>query len=149
MAAEVTITGDVELDRKFRELPIKVEKKVLRDALRPAAKVILDAARALAPSRSGLLKGSLKVRAQGRSRRRPNAVGFVVQTAEGDYKGETFYGAFLMLGHRLGSRKLGNRRRLIAGKNFLRQALDTSGEAAKADALERIKEGIEREASAG
>lgn len=151
MAGDVTftLTGDAELDRKFKELPIKLEKKILREALRPAAKMIMESERALAPDITGTVRGSLKVRAGKRSRKTPNSVTLLVQTSAADFRGPEFYSAFLDLGHRIGSRKLGDKRRLIAGAGFMQKGLAQVAEAAKQDAIQRIKDGIEREASAG
>lgn len=144
----VTLTGDAALDRAFKELPVVVQKKILREVMRPAAKAVMDVATGLVPVQSGALRASLKVRAAKRSRATANRVSFNVITGVGTFKGPTYYGAFVDLGHRLGSRKLGNKRSKVPGKNFMKSALDTAGPRAKETALAALKEAIEREASA-
>lgn len=59
---DLTMTGDKEMLRLFAELPGRVQKKHAAIALMQGAKPILDAARANAPSETGLLKKSIKAR---------------------------------------------------------------------------------------
>lgn len=146
IGATVTLTGDKELDRKFAELPTRVEKKVLREALRPAAYIIHAAAQANVPVITGTAKESLKVRAGKRSRGRDD-VSLAVITASGWFRGPAFYFPFDELGHHFGKRGLPNRRHM-PGKRWLRNALQQTEGAARAEAQRRIAEGIEREAAA-
>lgn len=147
-AVSFKLTGDKALDAKFAALPGAMQKRILRDALRPAAKVILEASKRGVPRRTGRMAASLKVKAGKRSRKRPNAVTFVVQTAEGDFKGETYYAAFLEYGHRAGPRALGTKRRHIEGKRYLKLALASVDQQARDVAIRLIKEGLERVAKA-
>jgi len=147
LSVSFTLTGDKELDRKFQELPKRVEKKILREALRPAAKMIQRQAVSNFPERTGTARQSLKVRAGKRSRRTPDQVSIVVITAAGWFKGPAFYVPFVELGHKFGKRSLPNRRQ-IPGIHAIKKALDQQGETAKQDAIKRIAEGIEREAAA-
>jgi HK97 gp10 family phage protein len=89
---QVSLAGDVETVNLLRELPDKLVKGALRKSLREAAKTVLRGAKFRAPRKSGLLTKTLKVRAFKRTRK--NVVGFTVGTAAGDYKGQSFYGAF-------------------------------------------------------
>lgn len=141
------LTGDKELDRKFQELPAKVEKKVLREALRPAAKIILAQAKSNAPVLTGNTKESLKVRAAKRSRRTKNYVGIQVVTGKDFFQGQTFYAAFEEFGHRIGPRRLGDARKQFPGVHFIEHAYEQKADEAKALALKLIAEGIEREAA--
>jgi len=141
------LTGDKELDRKFQELPAKVEKKVLREALRPAAKIILAQVQADAPTRSGKTKQSFKVRAKKRSRRDKTYVGVQVVTSKALFQGPQFYVAFEDFGHRFGPRSLGDARKQYPGSHFTEHAFEKKAEDAKADAIKRIAAGIEREAA--
>lgn len=145
-AVSFKLTGDKALDAKFAALPGAMQKRILRDALRPAAKLVLEAAKRSVPRRTGRMAGSLKVRAGKRSRKRPNAVTFIVQTAEGDFKGATYYAAFLEYGHRAGPRPLGTKRRHIEGKRYIKRALASVDDQARALAIKLVKEGLEREA---
>jgi len=96
-AAFLKLKGARELDRKLARLEKRTAKKVMRKALRAGGKVILAEAKRRAPKRTGALAASLKVRAAKRSRRR-RGVAVIVATAEGWFKGDEFYGAFVELG---------------------------------------------------
>lgn len=143
-----SLTGDAELDRKFRSLPLRVEKKVLREGLREGAKVVQEAAKRAAPRLTGLMKSAIRVRAAKRSRRNKNLVTIRVVLGQDFFKGETFYGAFQEFGWKAGPRKKGSARPQIEGKHFIEDAYKTAGAAAKAVAQKLIAEGIEREAAA-
>jgi len=58
-------------------------------------KIVASRVKALVPVDSGLTRSSVKVRAAKRSRK---GFGINVQIGEGDYKGETFYAAFVEYG---------------------------------------------------
>ncbi len=55
------IRGLPDLEKRLRELPEKLERKILRQALRQGANVILRDARARVPVKSGALQKSLRV----------------------------------------------------------------------------------------
>jgi len=119
----ITLEGAAALEKKLNLLDAKVSRKIVSRALRAGAKVILDKAKQLAPrGKSGKLYKSLKVRA---GKRKKGVIRFVVQTKDGDFKGETFYGAFIEFGHKAGSRKLGNSRKSIPAKPYLGPAFDS------------------------
>ena len=105
--------------RKLRTLPKKVQGKIIRPALRAAAKIGQTEARRLAPIKGGLLRKNIRVRAAKRKRGR---IGVVFQNIGGDYKGETYYAAFQEFGYRIGPRKLGTARTEVPGKHFMEQA---------------------------
>lgn len=146
IGASFQLTGDKALDAKFKSLAIGLQKKILREALRPAAKEILDEAVRRAPKRSGALAKSLKVKAAKRSRKTKDRVSFNVITAQGWFKGETFYAGFQELGWKRGSRKKAGSRPKVPGREFLRGALKAKGPSARDRAIELIRAGIEREA---
>lgn len=60
-AVESEISGMDELLKNLKELPEKVQKRVLVGAVRAAAKPIVKEARSLAPAKSGALKASIGV----------------------------------------------------------------------------------------
>lgn len=122
MKGSVRLEGGKELERELKEVEPKVAKKVVTKALRAGAKVILKAAKSAAPKRTGLLQRSLTVRA---AKRKKGRVAFVVQTKGGDFKGKSFYAAFLEYGHKAGSRKLANRK-IIPPQPFLSPAFDSA-----------------------
>jgi HK97 gp10 family phage protein len=134
----VTLEGGAKLERKLKALDAKVSKKIVTKALRAGAKIILTAAKAAAPKQSGTLKKSLKVRA---GKRKKGTVRFVVQTATGDFKGETYYAAFLEYGHKAGSRKLENRK-VIPAKPYLGPAFDSKKEEAAKAIADSMRHGI-------
>jgi HK97 gp10 family phage protein len=174
--AGVHILGGLELGKALAELTPKLEKKVLRQAMRKAAKPILAQAKANAPVSKpsylrkhaentmafgralgatekqvqraakravshaikeskvsggrypGQLRDSLKLRAM---KSKKGRIGVVVQTRHGDYRGNTFYGAFV----EYGTSKM-------AAKPYMRPAFDTKkGEAEKIISNE-IRDGI-------
>ncbi len=61
MVSELHVSGLFELDKLLKELPAKVERNILRGAMRAGAKVFADRARELVPVRSGQLRDSIKV----------------------------------------------------------------------------------------
>jgi len=60
---DITLLGAPELQAQFKLLPLKVQKKLLRQGMRKSGKLVRDEARRLVPVDSGALKKSLKVRA--------------------------------------------------------------------------------------
>lgn len=61
MANNETIAGGRELDAFLQQLSVKVERNILRSALRAGANVIKDAAKANVPVKTGALRKSLQV----------------------------------------------------------------------------------------
>lgn len=59
--ADQTIVGGRELDAMLQSLPVKVERNILRAALRAGAAVFREEAKAKAPVDSGALRRSIKV----------------------------------------------------------------------------------------
>ena len=122
-------TGDAELQKLLNALPEKVQKKIMRQALREAAKVVAAEARARAPVGTGTLRDSIKVRA---AKGKRGTIGAEVVTGEGYFQGKTFYGAFI----ELGTRKMG-------AKPFLRPAAAAARGRAIAVVAEAIRTRIE------
>ena len=139
----VRITGAKEIERMLRALPARIAGKIVRPALRAAAKEIQTEAKRLAPFKSGLLRKNIKVRAGKRKRGR---ISVLVQNKAGDYRGETYYAAFQEFGYRIGSRKLGTSRKEVAGKGFMRRAGESKQKAATEIVSRMMREGVIREA---
>lgn len=127
------VVGQRELFARLRQLPPKVQRKVVRPALRAAAKVIHAEAKQLVPVRSGALQKSLKVRAQKRKR---DSIGVNVQTGEKFFRGPVFYGGFV----EYGTRKM-------QGRHFMQSAFDRTSRAQTETMLRAIAAGVEREAA--
>jgi len=88
--------GVAKFDRKLKALETRLQRKVVRQALRAGARVIAAEAKANAPvGKTGALKDSIRVWALKRSRRR---IGVKVGSSIHAYKGDQFYGAFLEFG---------------------------------------------------
>lgn len=127
----MVVTGDEILDTKLRGLPLRVQKKLSRQATRRGAKMILNKAKQEVPVQRGALENSLVVRAMKRSRTR---FGHQVVTRDGAFKGDTFYGSFIDLGTKERVQKTTGRR---TGKidaqewRFLRPAVYDQSEALK------------------
>lgn len=132
--ATVTITGAKELQAKLAKLPKKVANKIQRQGIRKGAKIIQEEARRLVPRKSGLLRKSIKVRVPKKKRR--GEIIISVQTGSlGDFKGKSFYGAFV----EYGTSKM-------AARPFMRPAADNKKQAATDAIVQSIREGI-REAT--
>ncbi len=95
----VLVTGDKEIDRLLKAMPLKLQKKISRQATRKAAKdIVLPNARAEVPVNFGTLEASLAIRA---AKSRRGRFGHQVETKSGAYGGEggdQFPGAFLEFG---------------------------------------------------
>jgi HK97 gp10 family phage protein len=154
---KLAIEGGAELQRKLDELDRKIANTISRQALRAGSKVVLAAAKRFAPigstsdrggkiHKAGTLKRSLKVRA---GKRRKGQISFAVQTAAGDYRGDTFYGAFVEYGHKIGKRIRGKgqkhldaARRSVPPNPFLTSAFYASKDAALSTIIETTRAGI-------
>jgi HK97 gp10 family phage protein len=76
MAGSIVVTGVKEIDRALKELEPKIQRKVLRQAMRSGMKLVMQDALMRVPVLTGLLKRNIKLRAMKRSR---NRVGLLVQ----------------------------------------------------------------------
>ena len=64
MHVKITIKGHRELQKQLLKLPDKMAKKVARGAIRAGGRIVVKAARAHVPVRSGTLKASLGTRSR-------------------------------------------------------------------------------------
>ena len=62
MATEFKIDGLAELDKELKQFPMRVQKNVLRGAVRAGSGVIVKEARRLAPKETGDLRRSINTR---------------------------------------------------------------------------------------
>lgn len=169
----LTVTVSENVIARMRALPAKIQSKVLRPALRAAAKPIAAEAKSNIDKDNspnwpdtGRLKRSIRVRA---AKRRKGVVGVRVVTGKDFFAGETFYGAFREFGHKIGKRTgnvdLGVRKRrrrsaaesaaagardaargVVRPYKFIEPAYESHGPVAAAIAEREIVKGIEREA---
>lgn len=122
---KLVVTGHRLVDTKLAQLEPKIARRVGRKELRNAVKtVVLPKAKAAAPLDTGALEKSLVVRARKRNR---TGIGYVVQTRDGAYKGDQFYGAF----HEFGTKHM-------KADPFLRPAGYSSERAVRAELVKGI-----------
>ncbi len=145
---DVKIKGLAELEKALQQLPDKLERNILRGALRQGALVIAAKAKELAPVRTGKLRNSIRV-----SSRIKKGIPVVVVKAGGRKKGEPFYAhmvEFGTAGHEI--RPAGAKSLFIAGlmreivhhpgaqkTPFMRPAFDASVAAATLAFAEHLK----------
>jgi len=166
LQAKLDLTGDKELLRLFKELPGKVERKVLRQALRAGAKPIRAAAGYRAPQDTGFGHAHIKVLAAKKMKR--GMVGIVVTTGEGgsaENQGKAFYMSFIEHGWMKAPWiRLHNGRFVSFGKTaassegmtytympprpFMRPAYEATKDEAAKIVETQLREGVEREAAA-
>lgn len=130
----VVVTGVKEIDRRLKALVPKLQKKVIRQAMRKGMKLVTAAAKANAPVRTGKLRKAIKTRA-GKSKKR-GVIKVVTRVGEGDFQGETFYAAMVEFGTKN-----------MPPHPFMAPAYDQTKDVAKKVAMDAIIEGVEREAS--
>jgi HK97 gp10 family phage protein len=139
----IRVSGLTEVTQALKELDRKVQKSILRKGLRAGAKVMLSPARAGAPDRTGRIRRNIKVRA-GRSSK--GRVSISVGVNARDFTGPAFYAAFVLLGHKVGSRRLGNKRTSVPANNFLERAFDQAHQQATDVAVQTMANLIEQQA---
>lgn len=123
----LVVTGHKEIDAKLAALPLTLQKRALRPVMRSAAKTIQKAAKRYAPTATGRLKRSIKVRSFKRSRKR---IGVGISAGEGFVGGGElpWYAVFVEFGVKdEGSadrtNKAGKNRGRIQPQPFLRRAM--------------------------
>lgn len=97
---EFKVEGLKELNARLQQLPVKMEKKILRNALRAGAVVMRDDAKARVRRKYGLLAKSLRVSTDGRKGK------VEANVKAGGRKTKAFYGHILEFG--AGSRYTGS-----------------------------------------
>lgn len=144
----VSVQGDKQLIARLKKLRTTDANKMIRKGLRAGAKVVQRATVAQSPvgpgrkdRKPGTLKRSFKVRAM---KRKLGRIGILVQSGKGFFKGETFYSGFVVLGHKVGSRTLGNARSQVAANEFMKRAADKSAP----EAIRILEETVKRELDA-
>lgn len=106
----VGLQGGDELERRLRSLPKKIQQQVALDALQKGAKVMERFVRRETPKRSGRLRRAIDVTA---TRGKRGRVQFSVRNWSGHENFEdSYYGAFVEFGHKVGSRKLRRKKKI-------------------------------------
>lgn len=131
----IIITGVKEIDSRLKTLEQRVQKKVLRQAMRSGMKLVLADAKARVPVLSGLIKENLKLRAMKRSRSKQGLL-VQVKSAEGFTKttkaGRKFFYPAIV--------------EYKPGHAFIRPAYDTKGPQARDTTMTELLDGTLREA---
>jgi HK97 gp10 family phage protein len=137
------LKGEQDLIRKLRSLTSKDAKAAIRKGTRVGAKIVQASAKVHAPKLTGDLAADIKVRSLVRSQK---YVGTTVRNAM--FKGDRFYGGFQELGWKVGSRKLGDGRKQVPGRHYMKRAADEVGRQALEATAAEIWAEIERRAKA-
>lgn len=141
---DIRLLGDKKLERLLRKLEPRVQKKVIRSAMRKAAKPVLARAKTLVPVRTGKRSGPLirgmKIKSLKRSRFR---VGVLLQTPTREELGlsaddKYYYPSAI----ELGTSK-------TPAHPFFRNAMDQMRDVSMAIVRREIGNGIIREALRG
>ncbi len=137
MMARLTMvtTGDESLNRALQRLQGPRQKKAVRKASREALKPLAAATKSAAPRLTGRLARAIKVRALPRSRVK---IGTRVTIGAGMFKGETFYGGFVVYGHLTGKRGSENRKEVPANE-FMRTTAKAKKSSVLADYRRRLR----------
>ena len=80
----IKIEGRAALEKAFNELPLKIQKQILRPALRAGAKVMRTSVQAVAPvsDTAPHVRDTLKIKAMKRDRSAKGRIGLVIITAK-------------------------------------------------------------------
>lgn len=150
------VDGLAELGTALKELPGKVQRKVLRKAIKPAAAILEREVVTQAPRETGALASRVKVKVSYSTKR--SRISATIGTTSRDFQGDGYYDAFVQFGHKVGSRrkygishKRGAKsstdlRRKVEGNPFAARAFETKKDAALASFTNDLAAGIEAEA---
>ena len=96
--AQRFVNGAEEVTEMLQVLPKAVASRIGRKATREVAKGVLELARRYVPVEYGDLEDSLTVRSAATTTKKRGVIGASVQTREGMYQGDEFYGGFMEFG---------------------------------------------------
>lgn len=146
MKVKVIVTGIRDIDRRLKTLPLRVQKKVTRKAMRDGLKIIAAEMRVQVPSTSGRGTGrtraAIKVRAKKRKKRdviemetliSGKIPGLIVRPKGGGKP--TFYPAVIEYG-----------RSDMPPNPFGRRTYDAKGASARDTTIQSLRAGVEAEA---
>ena len=134
------VTGIEQASEGLTDLDQKVQKSVIRKAVRTGIKIWLEAARGEAPAQSGKMRKNIKIR---NGKTGNGKFTLTVGVNEKDFSGPVFYSAFVLFGHKVGSRKLGDKRKSVPANDFIQRAFEASKEDGANVAIEELRRGIQ------
>jgi HK97 gp10 family phage protein len=140
LTTETKIEGVDEVLGKLKALG-DAEPKIVAKANRAGAKIIKSAAEANAPDRSGLTRANIRIRTS--NKKAKGSYRAFVGVGAKDWTGPTFYAAFVLWGHRVGPRKLGNARKLVPANDWLKRSGEQAGQRAADAVVGELKSGVE------
>jgi hypothetical protein len=132
----IIVTGIRQIDRKLHTLPLRLQKKVVRQSIRKGLKLINADVKATVPVLSGLTQANVKTRAVKKRKRGQIEIEVRVASAPGLIKisGKTgkkvFYPAIVEYKH----------------NDFMKRSYVSKGEAARQVTLYALLVGVEQEA---
>ncbi|MGC9260915.1 MAG: HK97-gp10 family putative phage morphogenesis protein [Phycisphaerae bacterium] len=146
MSATIQIINEKAIVDALGRMDKVARGRILRTALRAAARPIRETARSLVPVKSGDLRKSIRVKAAKRS---SGSISFLIDT--------NFYGEFVEYGHIIGKRLKGRfssketykaaglakGRTFVEAKPFLRPAFDQHEASSKAAASKIILDAVQ------
>lgn len=148
MATEwgLDLRGHEQLMRQLHALPARLQRRVIRPAVRAAVRPVVQAARAAVPRRSGQLRRSLGARVKTYAARNVVWAGVGVRqgfgaTHEGRRVNPRYYAHLVEQGVR------GRSRGSYAGRQFLSRALEGSRAKITGTLVARITDGLAKEAA--
>ena len=130
------IVGAEAIEAKLKAFGPKLARKVLSRSLRSGAKIVLRKAQELAPSRTGRLRKSLKVRV---AKSRRGRISIMVATGAKWFTGPAFYGAFIEFGHMKAPSHRNSAGRFFSVKSSREQYTKVEGQGFVAQAYEETK----------
>jgi HK97 gp10 family phage protein len=165
MANLVNISGGKQLAEFLNQLPLKIERNIMRSALRAGASVIAKEAKVNAPIKSGNLKKSIRT---GSNSKKGYVEAYVAaggkKSKDGKLKKGAFYAQFIEYGTAAHLIKPKNKKKLsfiakdgnrvntfsvnhpgLQAKPFMRPALDSKGTQAVAAVTARIRERLTKQ----
>lgn len=157
MAKDINIVGGKELAEFLQQLPVRIEKNIMRAALRAGARVIADEAKINVPTQLGDLKRSIRTGSNAKK-------GQVEAYARAGNK-KAFYYRFVEFGTAAHIIKAGKNKKVLVftardgnkvvkeqvlhpgavAKPYMRPALDAKGDAAIRAVTNKIKERLTKE----
>lgn len=130
---DISVLGDKEVQRHLERINIAMQKKIVKGALRKAAKPVLATARVLCHELSGKLKRSLKIKAM---RQRRGRFGTLISTGTREQLGipadeKYFYPAAVEYGHDN-----------VPAHSYLREAVDRNSAQTFATIASEVESGL-------
>jgi HK97 gp10 family phage protein len=142
MPTAVVITGIKDIDRRLKTLLPRLQKKVLRQAMRAGLKVLAAEVKEQAPVDTGMMQSKVKVRAVKKAKR--DEIELEVRIAADEHTKTTsktgkttFYPAVIQYG-----------REGVPPDPFMTRAFNARGEDARQVTIQTIRSGTEREIAA-